>query len=358
MNQILPHWTVSEFLEQVELFLNGTFELEPKTQMMTFVFNNGAIGNMEVVTIDKVIDSHTVDIAKEEDVKDSYVEQKNLAYQDCDHQMWKFYSCPWATSRIPLHSYTNIASMKSQLNSLLDCAGPYNAWQYRYIHYCREEDTCFVLKCVGTATINGVIHHYMRIQPINMFAPRVMNSDDNAEVAELGIVPACIDHTDDAHGDMLFVECGTLGDDEEDAEDRDENQTQPVNTLIAGEKEKKNEYFDKIYVAFWDGTYLKYHPKMPHPYVDKHEIKPDNSYTYNQYSMRLTTTERPSIRRTNFWVNQRRKYMFSFLSDTVPEVRSIFLIHGKRYLAEKITATFSAETGMSQLMKIVCYEVY
>ena len=358
MNQILPHWTVSEFLEQVELFLNGTFELEPKTQMMTFVFNNGAIGNMEVVTIDKVIDSHTVDIAKEEDVKDSYVEQKNLAYQDCDHQMWKFYSCPWATSRIPLHSYTNIASMKSQLNSLLDCAGPYNAWQYRYIHYCREEDTCFVLKCVGTSTINGVIHHYMRIQPINMFAPRVMNSDDNAEVAELGIVPACIDHTDDAHGDMLFVECGTLGDDEEDAEDRDENQTQPVNTLIAGEKEKKNEYFDKIYVAFWDGTYLKYHPKMPHPYVDKHEIKPDNTYTYNQYSMRLTTTERPSIRRTNYWVNQRRKYTFSFLSDTVPEVRSIFLIHGKKYLAEKITATLSAETGVSQVMKIVCYRAY
>ena len=198
----------------------------------------------------------------------------------------------------------------------------------------------------------------MRIQPINMFGPRVMNGDDNAEVAELGIVPACIDHTDDAHGDMLFVECGTLGDDEEDAEDRDENQTQPVNTLIAGEKEKKNEYFDKIYVGFWDGTYLKYHPKMPHPYVDRHEIKPDNTYTYNQYSMRLTTTERPSIRRTNFWVNQRRKYTFSFLSDTVPEVRSIFLIHGKRYLAEKITATFSAETGMSQLMKIVCYEAY
>ncbi len=357
MNQILPHWTVSEFLEQVELFLNGTFELEPKTQKMTFVFNNGAIGNMRVVTIDNVIDSHTVDIAKE-DVKDSYVEQMNLAYQDCEHQMWKFYCCPWATARISVHSYTNIASMRSQLNSLLDCAGPYNAWQYRYIHYCREEDTCFVLKCVGTATINGVIHHYMRIQPINMFGPRLMNPDDNAEVKELGIVPACIDHTDDAHGDMLFVECGTLGDDEEDAEDRDENQTQPVNTLIAGEKEKKNEYFDKIYVAFGDGTYLKYHPKMPHPYVDKHEIKPDNTYTYNQYSMRLTTTERPSIRRTNFWVNQRRKYTFSFLSDTVPEVRSIFLIHGKRYLAEKITATFSAETGMSQLMKIVCYRAY
>ena len=358
MNQILPHWTVSEFLEQLELFLNGTFEIEHKTKHIKFTFNSGAIANMELVPIEKVIDSHSVDIAKEEDVRDSYIEQKNIAYQDCDHQMWKFYSCPWATSRIPLWSYTNIASMRSQLGSLLDCAGPYNAWQYRYIHYCREEDTCFVMKCVSTQTINNVIHHYMRLQPINMFGPRVLNGNDNAEVTELGIVPACIDHTDDAHGDMLFIECGTLGDDDENAEDNDENQTQPVNTLAAGEKEKKEEFFDKIYVAFWDGTYMKYHPKMPHPYVDRHEIKPDNSYTRNTYSMRLTGSQRPATRQSYFWVNQQRKYTFSFISDTVPDVRSIFLIHGKKYMAEKITATFSAETGMSQVMKMVCHQVY
>lgn len=358
MNQILPHWTVTEFLEQLELFLNGHFVIDSKAMKVSFSFNSGTLGAMNVVPIENVIDSHTVDISKEGDVKDSYIEQKNLAYQDCDHQMWKFYSCPWATSRIPLWSYTNIASMRSQLGSLLDCAGPYNAWQYRYIHYCREEDTCFVMKCVSTQTINNVIHHYMRLQPINMFGPRVLNGNDNAEVTELGIVPACIDHTDDAHGDMLFIECGTLGDDDENAEDNDENQTQPVNTLAAGEKEKKEEYFDKIYVAFWDGTYMKYHPKMPHPYVDRHEIKPDNSYTRNTYSMRLTGSQRPSSRQSYFWVNQQLKYTFSFISDTVPDVRSIFLIHGKKYMAEKITATFSAETGMSQVMKMVCHQVY
>lgn len=41
----------------------------------------------------------------------------------------------------------------------------------------------------------------------------------------------------------------------------------------------------------------------------------------------------------------------------IPYVRSIFYIHGKKYMAEKITATFSAETGMSQLLKMVCYRV-
>ncbi|MCR5850119.1 MAG: hypothetical protein K6G92_05340 [Bacteroidaceae bacterium] len=357
MNEILPHWTVSEFLEQVELFLNGTFELEGKSNRMTFSFNSRTISRLEVVRIERVVDSHSVDIAKEEDVRDSYIEQKNLAFQDCDHQMWKFYSCDWATSRIPMHVYDNYASMKSQLDSLLDCAGPMNAWQYRYIHFCREEDTCFVLKCDHTATVNNVIHHYMHIQPVNMFRPRIMNGNDNAEVVELGIVPACIDFTDNVHGSMLFVECGTLGEDETDAEDRDGSQTQAVNTIEAGEKQKKEEYFDKIFVAFWDGTYMKYYPQMPHPYVDRHEVKPDNTYTGNQYSMRLTGKVIPFSNMTKYQVNQQRKFTFSFLSDSIPDVRSIFLIHGKRYLAEKITATFSAETGMSQLLKMVCYQI-
>jgi hypothetical protein len=176
-------------------------------------------------------------------------------------------------------------------------------------------------------------------------------------VVELGIVPACIDHTDNTRGDMLFVECGTLGDDEEDAEDKDENQTQAVNTIAVGEKEKKEEFFDKIYVAFWDGTYGKFHPQMPRPYVDRHEIKPDNTYTRNNWSMRLAGSDTPFSNKTKYRVDQQRKFTFSFLSDTIPDVRSIFLIHGKRYMAEKITATFSAETGMSQLLKMVCYRL-
>ena len=357
MNQILPHWTVSEFLEQLELFLNGNFEIDSKAMKVSFSFNSGTLGAMNVVPIENVIDSHTVDISKEGDVKDSYIEQKNLAYQDCDHQMWKFYSCPWATSALPINVYPNIEAMRNALGSLLDCAGPYNAWQYRYIHYCTAEDTHFVLKCECTETINHVIHHYMHIQPVNMFRPKTSNLSEKAEVVELGIVPACIDYTDDNYGDMLFVDCGQLGDDDENAEDKDENQTQAVNTLAIGEKQKKDEYFDKIYVGFWDGTYLKYHPHMPHPYVDRHEIKPDNTYAQNMYSMRLTGSQRPLTRQPRFWVNQQRKYTFSFLSDTVPDVRSIFLIHGKKYLAEKITATFSAETGMSQVMKMVCYRM-
>ena len=49
-------------------------------------------------------------------------------------------------------------------------------------------------------------------------------------------------------------------------------------------------------------------------------------------------------------INLKQKYQFSFIADTIPNVRSLFYINGKKYLCEKITATFT-ENGMSQLLK-------
>jgi hypothetical protein len=55
-------------------------------------------------------------------------------------------------------------------------------------------------------------------------------------------------------------------------------------------------------------------------------------------------------------IDTTQKYTFKFLSETMPNVRSIFLIQGKRYVAEKITATFTEE-GMSQLLTGVFHPV-
>ena len=71
------------------------------------------------------------------------------------------------------------------------------------------------------------------------------------------------------------------------------------------------------------------------------------------YSMRLTgrsvisdaplQTQLPQI-------EAKKKFKFSWLSSEIPNARAIFYIRGKRYLCEKITATFT-ENGMSQLLK-------
>lgn len=360
MQSVLPHWTVTEFLEQVELFLNGEFDVDEKGKTVSFSLNSQTFERMNTVVITDVVEEHQVEISNDEQSSnDSYIERKNLAYAESDHQLWKYYSCDWAIPQLPKVSWTNINTMLSGLSSFFDCAGTYNHRYYNSLHICRAENSYYVLKCYRTSKIGNVIHHYMRLQPVNMFGQKIVNRSENAQTEELNIVPVCIDHSDMTRGDVIFMECGTLGDDTEDAEDKDENQTQAVNTISAGEKEKKEEFFDKIYVGFWDGNLNRTWPLMPIPIIDPFMMNQNNQLIQTHYSMRLTGAEKPETRTDNFSVDQSIKFTFKFLvkDGAIPNVRSIFFIHGKRYLAEKITATFSAETGMSQLLKMVCYRI-
>lgn len=356
MKYILPHWTVSEFLEQVELFLNGEFNIDEKSRSIRFSFNKSILQNIGTTVIDKVIDSHQVEISLPEDVQNSYVEQMNLAYADCNHQMWKFYSCDWLKTQVPKYTWNDFNDMKAHLSTYLDRTGSLGHDYYRKVHYCIREDTYFVLQCVRTATINNVLHYYMRIQPVNEFGKRIIDDREEADETEINIVPVCIDYTDDTHGDMIFIECGEYGDDIEDAETDEDSPQTPIVKIISNGEKNTEAYFDKLYVAFYDGEYRKFAPYHPHPDIDPVAVNPDNNIIVSHYSMRLSGSEAPDIRTSAHQVDHTQKFKFTFIADAVPDVRNIFLIHGKKYLAEKITATIS-ESGLSQQMKMVAYRL-
>lgn len=93
---------------------------------------------MNTVVISNVVEEHQVEISSEEQSSnDNYIEQKKLAYAECSHQMWKYYSCDWAIGQLPKVSWANIAAMQSGLASYMDCAVPYNHRYYNLLHICR-----------------------------------------------------------------------------------------------------------------------------------------------------------------------------------------------------------------------------
>jgi len=352
LNFAMPHWSVTEFLEQLELFMCGQFEIDENSKHISFAFNNSILSSQQTVELKNVTDTHSVEVTEKEDTDNTYIEQSNMAYQDCDHQMWKFYSCPWAMKQMPIVNWNTMSAMISTLRDYLTNTGDYTHSYYKSLHYCRESETYFVLRCDNIYQSHDQTTQYLHIQPVNMFGPYLYDKREDADITEIGIVPACIDDTGDYHGEMVFIECGTYGDDTEE----DVNQTQAVNTLAAGEKDKKEEYLDKMFVGFWNGAWLNWYPNMPHPIIDPVEIRGSSWHTYD-YSMRLHGIYASQTRNVTHHIDQSRKYTFQFLADSIPDVRSIFLIHGKKYLAEKITATFSAETGMSSLLKLQAYRI-
>lgn len=363
----LPHWTVTEFLEQIELLTNGVFTIDSKINKVSFEFNINILENQKCVDLQNIVDEHQVEITEKKDTNDTYMEQVNLRYQDADHQMQKFYSCDWARATLGAYAFNTFASLKSYASQYFTCVGAYTKVNaYTRMLYARDIDTYFVMRCYNMVYNSQTkkYTHYMRLQPVDVFGPRKINTSEDAQYKELGIVPVCIDHVSDTVGDCVFLECGTYG----DIEDNDENQTLAVNTLIDGEPEQKEEYFDKIYVAFWDGNTgvqnLSNTKKYPLPWIDNIWIDQyGNKYMSHMdeqedYSLRLKSNLTNTYAKLKHKIDQSKKFTFKFLvSDSyIPDVQSVFLIHGKKYLAEKITATFSEE-GMSQLVKMVAYRI-
>lgn len=352
MQHALPHWTVAELLDEVELLLGGEFRIDTIRQRASFAFHAPTLAALPVVELRHVVDDYKVEVSDaDRKAANEYFEHRNVAYAEAAHHMQRYYACPWLLAKTNTQTWADIAAMLAELRPYLVCDGPLTHIYYRSVHYCRAEDTRYILRCVRT---DGT-KHYLRLQPVNVFGPRTTAGNEEGQVDELRIVPACIDRTTRYTGDLIFLDCGSYdGDLPEGADNAD--QTFPVNLLAEGEQDATREYYDKLYVAFAHpvGQFV---PKLPHPFIDRYDIDEDGTLREAPLALlRLAGPKAPAVRRTRYEVDQRRKFTFSFLADQIPDVHAVFLIHGKRYLAEKITTTVN-EDGMCRLMKIVAYRI-
>lgn len=376
----LPHWSVEEYFAKLELFMGCEFNFDHRARSISFAFTKDIVAAKTPVRLDNIVAEHSTEVKVEND-KCEYSEAKNLAYKDCSHQMSKYYSCDWF-----IKAWEAGAVRYNSLTALLSANQWLASWNgsnmrgsnMNKLLYAADIDAYFIVRAVSRVQ-NGYMGdgktkrwiYKCILQPVNLLGPRIVDDSDDAPTDEIEFVPACIDYTDDTYGFAMFLSFG--GYDEEtthtsfrdgpepftDAwyEERNSrfSQTQPAQSLAAGESEKKAEYYDKIYIGWWDGA-GDGGSTPPHPHVEDVVIRADwSGYYHPHFSLRLND------RLANRFgmalpIEPTQKSTFKFLSDTIPDVRSTFIIRGKRYVCEKLTATFT-ENGMSQLIKGVFYPV-
>ena len=365
----LPHWTVEEYFEKLELFLGGEFDFDHRGKRISFAFTQATLAEKQPVQLEHIIEEHSTEVKVEEE-NCEYAEQKNLFYKDCDHEMWKFYSCDWF-----IKGWQNRVIRYKSLTELMNANKGYATWRGQHgrnsnidkLLYAEDCDAYFVIRAVSrqiqVEIRAGHIYVYYlykcRLQPVNLFGGRIVNDDEEADSQEIEFVPAWIEDTEDKYGRVLFLSFSAYDEDNNTTSENDSDhpfmQTHTVSSLAAGEKDKKAEYYDRIYVGFWDGSQNTM-GKLPRPWVEDIEIRDDwSNFSYLHFSLRINNRQQ-NCRRIIHNIEPKMKTTFKFLSDTIPDVRSVFHIRGKKYLCEKITATFT-ENGMSQLLKIVCYPI-
>lgn len=366
----LPHWTVEEYFEKLELFLGGEFDFDHRGKRITFAFTQATLAAKHPISLEDVVEEHSTEVKVDEDRCD-YLEAKNLVYKDCDNEMWKFYSCDWF-----IKGWQNRVVRYNSMSELLSA----NKWLATWngssqrnsnrdkLLYAADCDAYFVIRAVSRQIkvqfINGSVYvryeYKCRLQPVNLFGGRIVNYDEEAEQVEIEFVPAWIDDTEDKYGRVLFLAFSGYDEDNNTTSENDSDhpfmQTWSVSALEAGEKEKKAEYYDRIYVGWYDGSNYYQGTRLPYPNVEDIVIADDwSNFSYAHFSLRINDRK---LKRGQIIhnINPKMKTTFKFLADNIPDVRAVFLIRGKRYICEKITATFT-ENGMSQLLKGVFYPI-
>lgn len=379
---VMPKWTVSEFFSKLELLLMCEFNIDHKDKHVDFAFSKNVLAHIPSVEIADVVDEYSTDIVTDSQSCD-YIGSKRIAYKECSHSMQPYYACDWFLSTYKnVKEYDNVNAIiaANKRHMISDSKGNQYAvygdgaylterpnssfapsvWDATYhLMHSRNDDTYFTFRSIGihkdaTGRRPGGAQMYV-LQPINIFGSGSEESDD-VETEEIEFVPVCVMDThvseNDDKGYMMFLSFSSYQDDITEDTTTDNNsirQPLPASTIEAGKKEAKTEYYDVIYVGFWDGAEPN-HGKTPYPMLDSVNVTQDWTYFSNHLSDLRLTSARRSIQSQIPSINPKQKFKFSWLGSSIPNPRAIFHIKGKRYLCEKITATFT-ENGMSQLLK-------
>ncbi len=374
----MPHWSITEFLHQIELLLNAEFDIDHKQKKVTFHYISSILHDLYDEVIDTVIDEYKVDISSE--ANDKFLPAAKRLFADCDHNAWKYYSSPWVLRTLwdKIRTYNTMSDFLnacSEADTIIMQYGDSeeqseNTTIINSIHYVKDVDTYFAFRNTKVTTREGPLvvdgeeissgtYVYSRSYapvPVNIFGDRSITGSEEEKIEELKMVPAWLDETDDEHGFMLFLQMNNYDETaEDDLAEEDASKLvnpMPLAIIAQGEEQGVPEYYDKIYLAYWDGNLPQ--QKVPMPWVDT--IMIDAKWQYLTFPTSLRFDGRTAINYNTYNVDLKKKYTFSFLSDEIPNPRAVFHINGLRYICEKITATLT-ENGMSRKMKGVFYRL-
>lgn len=373
----LPHWSMAEFFEKLELLLEGEFDIDHRDKKISFRFSRPVIQSLQPVCIDKVVDAFTAQI-KDEQKSCEYLYSKNVAFKECDFKMWKFYDNPDVLNRYMefdhVVRYNTLSELMSSNAGLrLSGGGNRRGSNYGNVLYAKDVDTYFIIRAVDrkknqNSNSEGYIYRHV-LQPVNLYGPSIVDSDEDADKTEIDFAPANIDFTDDTYRDALFMQPSGYNESENDGvrlnetEDsdslpntRDQHDFYKPTSQRSFEADKEDdssEYYNTIYIGWWSG---QWYAGRPHPYVSPIVI--DDvwaNYWILPFNFRINDPKSTRYKAPHA-VDPSTKVTFKFLAASIPNPRALFFIQGRRYVCEKITATFT-ESGMSQLLKGEFYPV-
>ena len=346
----LPHWSFPEFFAHLERFLVCEFEIDYKRKTISMQYSKDVDSLNHVVNIENVVDDFSSDVSYKDDLC-KYRAASRIHFVDRGDDEWKFASCNWFIELMMKDS-----SKVMTFETVAEYNEFYNQYRTRFgqttkdaerggvrgsLFHIKQPETFFIWQVVPEysryVSKDNIDRCYFRRINLNYYGDHVYDVDSEESI-EIKFVPAKISYLSWTRGYAVALNPSSFS----EQEDLDEYEIrQPYGYCILSKNNdevKSPEYYDKILIAIWDGIGTP--TGQACPAVDE----------------RLSIKTRYKNYQKGILIKPKEKMKLKFLADKIPDVRSIFYIRGKRYLCEKITATFS-DDGMSQLMKGEFYPI-
>lgn len=359
----LPHWTVSEFFDELERFLMAVTVVDELTKTVRLVPLNDYFrdDDLNIIPATDVLAQYEAEI--DEDGGDKNLTDGNVGYDLPSHTDNGYLRMDRTIYDRALKQdyddYTQLSQAWQTMDAELRKTVLFRAGNRCYINYRDEE---------GTDSLKEV----------NLYADLVRDADRTDTDTALRIVPAEMVLHDlglwSSPTDYGFVSpfaplnvyvpkvgyhVTVIEDEEFDIQQAIEGEVE------LPEKQEKNTVME---VAFSTGEWVTmnvtyqgqtYPWQYALPFTD-YALKPANQTTgFRPYSLSLQDVCADSLGRRLSALKVFRSnipYTISFLSDRLPDVNKVFLIANKKYLCEKIEASVTHD-GLDRVMKGTFYRI-
>lgn len=360
LNKSLPHWTVNEFITQIEQLLGIVIEVDEVSKKSRVIFRNDYWqDDSTTIAIADVVDEYSVEIDKEETTD---ISNGNIAFSDVEDGFEHLSDEITAAVEIDTTRFPTILSMQ-------------NALAVGAIH---KEDKSKIFVAQGHQFIVIDNNGYYEFREVNQLRMLQRNQDKTDKDIELKIVPCPItqwecpyvrstknnqgQYTDTVQGSVT-VDVFTRPDIEHIGTDSvDVDDEMDIEALINGEQDvpDKADTIDLMYIGvipadcnyiedrirfYWprpiswhkwritsSGIDPGYGIKAPGSAINQLEFLELNP-TSSNYNDRSLYSESMN---TSVTIDTTVKHCIKFVSNKVIQPSGIFIIHGQRFACEKL----------------------
>ena len=363
--EMLPKWTVTDFLQQIEYFFNGIFLVDNRSRKIQFISRSDYFANTTPVYIANVSDAYEAEFVEKPDIDD--MADANVAYKVDDGEFWKFHTLSEAVRKIAKYD-----TIPADFDTSDERSSRLRAWFNIPEH--QKKDTIY------KDLLDGYSYLYIGLISDNPSSPRPnkqhvyyivddfnnLERGDNAADIELEIGPATFTCNrppvlPDINGDYLeYVDCmfPVIVSSGNSADSSLDN----LADIIRGSKQVPSHSKSRISLAFFDGCnfnlalvgkrdeYVRY----PLPFIDKKSYRVgwiDDAGNYTtltpvdisdeQHSLRLSRLNEVFYN-SRFDIDFNHEIKLTSYDNAIYNPRCLFIIGNKYYICKDIEYTLNA----------------